>query len=289
VKILLLAALACAPLLRGQGEAPPAADIRIFSEFQRFDPFGNIVAADRGTPSREILSPAVARNGHLTVHVAVTAPPNTNYFLYAASNPADLVDITIYREYYAPCGTGYCPDFVVRVPSPSFGAIPESTELANETTRCYLLDIHAHSDTPPRRVRVETLLKVGTWEVAPMEVRIMEPLVPDNASNSAPNGAMEVQSEIAPLDAPAGSTAQLQLLRFLAGERPSVPPALLRTRDFEQRNAAEDMLLASTLGVPRGGPQFPEMNLMLFQPLTYPALSAEWYLRVRDFLDNFGQ
>jgi hypothetical protein len=271
-----------AGLLRGQ-------EIRIFSEFQRFDPFGNIVEADRGTPSREILSPAVARNGHLTVHVVVTAPPNTNYFLYAAANPADLVDITIYREYYTPCGTGYCPDFVVRVPSPSFGAIPESTELANETTRCYLLDIHARGDTVPRRVRVEALLKVGTWEVAPMELRIMEPVVPGGAPGGALIGTMEMRSEIAPLDAPAGSTAQLQLLRFLAGERPSVPPALLRTRDFEQRNAAEDMLLASTLGVPRAGPRFPEMNLMLFQPLAYPFLSAEWYLRVRDFLNNFDQ
>jgi len=286
VKVLLpaaltVAALCCTPLLRGQSEAPSAAEIRIFSEFQRFDPFGNIVEPDRGTPSREILSPAVARNGHLSVHVVVTAPPNTNYFLYAAANPADLVDLTIYREYYARCGAGYCPDFVIRVPSPSFGAIPESTELANETTRSYLLDVHAHSDTPPRRVRVEALLKVGTWEVAPMEVRIMEPAVPAEA--------MERRSEIAPLEAPAGATAQLQLLRFLAGRRPAQPPALLRLRDFEQRNAAEDMLLAHSLGVSRPGPKFPELNLVSFQPVVYPSLSAEWYLRVRDFLNNFLQ
>ena len=274
MKALILAALIGAPLLRGQ-------DIRIYSEFQRFDPFGNIVAPDRGTPSREILSPAVARNGHLSVHVVVTAPPNTNYFLYAASNPADLVDLTIYREYFTPCGTGYCPDFVMRVPSPSFGAIPESTELPNETTRAYLLDIHAHSDTPPRRVRVEALLKVGTWQVAPMEVRIMEPTVPATA--------IEMRSEIAPLEAPAGSTAQIQLLRFLAGEHPTEPASLLRLRDFEQRNAAEDMLMARALSGPHRAAGFPELNFILFQPLAYRFLSAEWYLRVRDFLNNFDQ
>jgi hypothetical protein len=278
VKFLFLAALVFAPLLRGQ-------DIRIFSEFQRFDPLGNIVVADRGTPPREILSPAVPRNGHLSVHVVVTGPPNTNYFLYAAANPADLVDLTIYREYYRRCGTGYCPDYVIETPSPSFGAIPESTELANETTRCYLLDIHAHSDTPPRRVRVEALLKTATWEVAPLEVRIMEPTVPSDK--------METHSEIAPLEAPAGSTARLQLLRFLAGETPTEPAALLRLRDFEQRNAAEDMLLARALsdqsGRSRVGPKFPELNQILFQTLAFPSLSAEWYLRVRDFLDNFGQ
>jgi hypothetical protein len=280
VKVLaIIALLFPAVLLRGQ-------EIQIYSEFQRFDPFGKLVPADRGIPSREILSPAVARNGHLSVHVVVTAPTNTNYFLYAAANPDDLVDLTIYREYFTPCGTGYCPDWLVRVPSPSFGAIPESSELVQETTRCYLLDIHAHSDTPPRRVRVEALLKVGTWQVAPMEVRIMEPTVP----------AVDLpkHNEQAPLEAPAGSTAQLQLLRFAAGLGPAMPEALLRLRDFEQRNAAEDMLLARALGRNRRGLKFPELgfpelNLILFQPLVYPGLSAEWYLRVRDFLNAFGQ
>src|SRR5579859_2115772 len=81
----IVALLFSVALVRGQ-------DIRIYSEFQRIDPFGDVVPFDRGTPPREILSPAIARDGHLSVHVVVTAPANTNYFLYAAANPADLVD-----------------------------------------------------------------------------------------------------------------------------------------------------------------------------------------------------
>lgn len=266
----LFSAICSAPFLYGQ-------EINIYSEFQRFDPFGNPVLADRGLAPREILSPAVARNGHLSVHLVITAPANTNYFLYAAANPADLVDLTIYREYFAPCGAGYCPDWLIRVPSPSFGAIPESSELASETTRCYLLDIHAHSDTPPRRVRVEALLKVGTWQIAPMEVRIMEPTVP--------NVPLEHRDDLAPLDAPAGSTAQRQLLRYMAGLPPVMPESLVRLRDFEQRNAAEDMLVARS----ELSKMVPELNLASFQPAVYTDLSAEWYLRIRDFLNGFRQ
>ncbi len=133
---------------------------------------------------REILSPAMARNGHLSVHAVVTAPAGTNYFLYASTNPPDILQVRIYREYFARCGNGYCPDWLAEQPSPSFGAMPEQAHNAadpamdKQTTRCYLLDIRAPAETVPRRVRVEALLKVGTWLVAPMEVRIVSATVP---------------------------------------------------------------------------------------------------------------
>jgi hypothetical protein len=66
---------------------------------------------------------------------------------------------------------------------------------------------------------------------------------------------------------------------------------LLRVRDVIQRNAAEDMLLAHSLGHgARGG--FPEMNLLSWWPVVYShfgadRLGAEWYLKVRDFLYRF--
>lgn len=258
-----------------------AQEIRIYSEFQRFDPFGHPVVPDRGLAPREILSPAIARNGHLSVHVVITAPKGTNYFLYAASNPANLVDLTLYREYFAPCGTGYCPDWLTPQPSPTFGAIPESLfQMDGQNTRCYLLDIYAHPDTQPRRVRVEALLKVGTWQVAPMEVRIMAPTVP---SGPAVN-ALERRDELAPLDEPATATALTQLLHGVANRPPVMPASLLRLRQFSQRNAAEDMLLAHSLARP--GQNFPELNWLSLTPALWPRLGAEWYLRVRDFLNN---
>jgi hypothetical protein len=258
--------------------AASAQDIHIYSEFQRFDPFGHPVASDRDLTPREILSPAMARNGHLSVHVVITAPPPTNYFLYAASNPPDILELKLYREHFVPCGEDYCPDWLTPLNSPAFGAIPESLfELPRQTSRSYLLDIRARPDTPPRRVRVEALLKVGTWLVAPMEVRIVAATVPKQPM-------IEIGNQ-APVEAPSSTTAQIQLLRYLGGLPPEAPGRILTVRDIIQRNAAEDMLLAGTLGTP--GRMFPEMNLMSLQPFAYPEVGAEWYLRIRDFLYRF--
>src|SRR3954449_5004593 len=107
------------PLLRAQ-------EIQLYSEFERINPFGEPVAQDRDSSPREILSPAVPRNGHLTVHAVVTAPAGTNYFIYVSANPPDLVDIRLYREHFVPCGLDYCPDWLTEQRSPAFGAIPES-------------------------------------------------------------------------------------------------------------------------------------------------------------------
>lgn len=276
-----------------------AQQIQIYSEFERFDPFGNPVAADRDMAPREILSPAMARNGHLSVHVVVIAPAGTNYFLYVSTNPPDILQVRIYREYFARCGDGYCPDWLTEVPSPSFGAMPElahspgdpapdksmgGQSMDKQTTRCYLLDIRAPAETVPRRVRVEALLKVGTWLVAPMEVRIVSPTVPSETAGI-------FAEDLAPLDAQSSATAEIQLLRYLDGLPPEWPSQLLRVRDIIQRNAAEDMLLARSLNRNEAA-GFPEMNLMSWWPFVYPhfgadQLGAEWYLKVRDFLYRF--
>jgi len=285
----LYAVLAC-----GVSQAAHAQEIRLYSEFERFNPYGNPVPSDRDLVPREILSPAMARNGHLSLHLVITAPVGTNYLLYTGSNPPGILKISLYREHFTRCGTdGYCPDWLTAQASPSFGAIPELGDdltghaRMDQTTRCYLLDIWAPPGTPPRRVRVEALLKAGTWYVAPMEVRIVEPIVPDKTADRTEI----VEENVAPLDASSSATARNQLLRYLAGLPLQFPPGILRVRDVIQRNAAEDMLLARSLDPPgnAAGPQFPELNLMSWwRPFMYPRLGAEWYLKVRDFLYRFG-
>lgn len=272
-----------------------AQDIRLYSEFERFDPYGNPAAPDRDMAPREILSPAMPRNGHLTLHIVVTGPAGTNYLLYAGTNPPNILRFKVYREYFTRCGNGYCPDWLTEQKLPAFGAIPEylpdlsGPAIPNQTARCYLLDIYAPPDVPPRRVRVEALLKVGTWLVAPMEVRVVAPRVPET-------GIPETAEDLALIDAPASATAGIQLFRYLAGLPPEYPKQLLRVRDFIQRNAAEDMLLAHSLGgnsasagSTHDAPTFPELNLLSWLPFVYPQLGSEWYLKVRDFLYRFDR
>ena len=276
-------------------------DFRIYSEFQRFDPFGNPVAQDRELSPREVLSPAVARNGHLSVHVVVTAPEGANYFIYAGSNPPDILELKLYREHFSRCGQTYCPDWLTEQKNATFNSIPELVRdparpsMNRQTTRSYLLDIWARPDTPPRRVRVEALIKVGTWLVAPMEVRIIEPILPLPAddTNGRPGNTLSAANvieaeDIAALEAPASATAGRQLERYLAGLPPEMPPAILRVRDVIQRNAAEDMVLARMVAQ-RNRTQgksgtFPELNLMFWWPYLRPGIGPEWFLRVRDFL-----
>ncbi len=251
-------------------------EIGIYSEFLRFNPYGEVVRPDREWTPREILSPAVPRNGHLSVHVVVTVPTGTNYFLYAGQSPSDTVDIKVYREHFVPCGVDYCPEWLTEQRLPSFGAMPESIyRIPGQTTRCYLFDIHVPRDVPPRRVRVEALLKVGYWLVAPMELRVIAPELPDT-------GTLPRSEDLAPLEARSSDTALRQLNRYLFGLPPEIPPAILRVRDILQRNAAEDMLLAKNLGY-----RNPQLNLLAATPLVYPQTGAEWYLRVRDLIYRY--
>jgi hypothetical protein len=235
------------------------------------------------------------RNGHLSLHVVITAPAGTNYLLYTGSNPPGILQVRLYREHFSRCGAdGYCPDWLTPQNTPAFGSIPEYDSplppeaRSAQTTRCYLLDIWAPPDTPPRRVRVEALLKVGTWYVAPLEVRVVERMVPDIAPSMEADIA--TVENVAPVEAPSSATAQRQLLRYLAGLPAQAPLQLLRIRDFIQRNAAEDMLVARSLELREDapGPRFPGLNLLSWSPLAYPEVGAEWYLKVRDFLYQSG-
>jgi hypothetical protein len=257
--------------------AANAQEISIYSEFLRFNPRGEVVAQDREWTPREILSPAVPRNGHLSVHVVVTAPAGTNYFLYAGQSPEDTVKIRIYREHFVPCGQDYCPEWLTEQRMPSFGAMPESIfRLKGQTTRCYLFDIWVPPDVPPRRVRIEALLKVGYWLVAPMELRVIAPVLPDTSE-------LPQAEDIAPLTARSSDTAQRQLARYVIGLPPEMPLGILRVRDILQRNAAEDMFLAHSRGF-----QTPQLMLQSWMPFAFPQTGAEWYLRVRDLIYRYN-
>ena len=252
-------------------------DIALYSEFQRFTPYGQVVQQDREPRPREIISPAVARNGHLTVMVVVTAPARTTYFVYAGINPPDTLGIQVYRAYFVRCGQDYCPDWLSEQNMPAFGAMPELASMwPGQTTRCYVFDIWVPPGTPPRRVRVEALLKIGNWLVAPMEVRVVAPLVPDT-------GGLQRGSMLAPVESPASETARLQLLLRQNGLPPRLPFGVLRLGDLIQRNAAEDMALADSLHF-----RSPELNWMSWTPFVYPQFGSEWYLKVRDMILRYN-
>ena len=250
-----------------------AQSLEIYSEFQRVDPFGSIVAIDRAEHPREILSPAVPRNGYASFHVVVSVPPKTNYLLYVVTNPLDACHVALYKEHFVKTGGGWIPDTLAEVNRlPDFGVMPDPDEdIPGQNTRVYLLDVWIPPDANPGRFRLEAQLKVGTWIVRPMEVRVIPARVPDRSAGRDPNRVAALSRIEEGADAAA--TAVLNAYISEAFNPTLVQP--LTVREIIRRNAMQDMGLA--------GP--PEALEKLRKSLpSRKTLGAEWYLRIRDLV-----
>ncbi|MDQ2898505.1 MAG: hypothetical protein M3Y07_01740 [Acidobacteriota bacterium] len=269
-----------------------AQTLQVFSEFERLDPFGDILPIDSGGRAwhpREILSPAVARNAYASFQIAVTAPPNTNYFLYLVTNPGDLFRIALYKEQFVQRGNRWIPDTLEPTRLPCFGVMPDAElGISGQTTRLYLLDVWVPRETLVRRVRLEVLLKTGGWIVAPMEVRVVAATVPDLPDISGP---------LPPIEARSDASAWGPVANYLAGVSEKRGHDPLTLRNIIRRNAAQDMALAKTIETARY-PRAASLDIMLQagreisdewgkNPIFPDELGSEWYLKIRDLLFRF--
>lgn len=260
--------------------APLAAQsIAVYSEFQRAGPFGEIIDADRSPHPREIISPGVARNGYASFHVAITAPANTTYFLFAESNPPGILETRLYKEQFVWRNGAWIPDTLEETRAPRFGVIPDAQiAIPGQTTRDYLLDIHAPADAEVgRRVRVEVQMKVGRWIIYPMEIRILAAAIPSAARTMEPALAQPLEPALS-----ADRFGDEALANYLA--RIETPPVAhpMTVRDVVARNIAQDMALALRIDAP-------DVRLLLWRDLTLrdlfaPHAGAEWYLHLRDLI-----
>jgi hypothetical protein len=266
--------------------APLAAQsVEIHSEFQRIDPFGHIVEVDRSEYPREILSPEVPRNAHSVFHVSVTVPQNTSYFLYVGSNPPHLVETSMYKEDFTQAGDEWIPDALTPIRMPAFGFMPDATAgIPGQTTRCYLLDIWVPPDSDVRRVRVEVLLKIGIWYVAPMELRIGEARVPPHLQGPERDFSMWDRDAGEPIDQPAMEC----LAGYLMGGAQTWSGGMLNIRDVVRRSAEQDMAIARRHAQVPLSLWFLAENGILEWWMRNPGFprwsGAEWYLRVRDWI-----
>jgi len=266
--------------------AAHAQSLDIYSEFQRVDPFGAVISPDRGVGRREILSPAVARNGFASFHIVVSVPAKESYLLYVATNPLDACRVALYREHFVQTKKGWIPDTLFELDHlPDFGTMPDPDDhIADQTTRVYLLDLWIPPDAPVGRFRLEVQLKVADWIVRPLEIRVLETRIPTML------GAKPFDSGLPPIDRGADAPPIDALMRYFTS-KPPVPPAQPRTVGaILYRNAIQDMTLAASLPPPVAGPPA-LMNRALDllrqnYSLSPRVFGAEWYLRLRDFLYN---
>lgn len=267
--------------------AATAQSLRVVSEFQRYGPFGAVLPVDRLDQPREILSPALARNAYTSFRIVVNIPAETPYFLYVQSNPANLFEMTLYKELYVKAGEHWIPDVLEETKIPTFGMLPyPPSPILGQNTVSYWLDIRVPADAPVRRARLEVLMKVGNrWVIYPMEVRIVEANVPAIRWTGAKLPAPAERAD-SPVNGPLGV--------YLCRAKESAAKEPLTARALIRRNGLQDMALAQSLETKLG------RNAITAEILrragsqnaaewcrahtASPEFGAEWYLRVRDWL-----
>jgi hypothetical protein len=217
--------------------------------------------------------------------VVITAPPATTYLLYVVTNPLNACRVALYKEHFEKTAAGWAPDRLTELTRlPDFGAIPDPADgVDGQTTRAYLLDLWIPPDADVARFRLEVQLKVGTWVVRPMEVRVIAPRVPD----------LRVATE-AVLLPPVSSGADAVALGVLSDYQGRTYPSPDTVRAIIRRNAVQDMALASRMDAAVAGP---EALRRRWEALKWSGGSsasphptgAERYLRLRDWLYGEAQ
>jgi hypothetical protein len=250
-----------------------AQSLDIYSEFQRIDPYGEIVAVDRSPSPREILSPGVARNGWASFHVAVHAPVNTSYLFYVMTNPVNACRVAMYKEHFVKTAAGWIPDRLTELTRlPDYGFMPDPDDgVPDQNTRVYLLDLWIPPDSGVGRFRLEMQLKTASWAIQPMEVRVLDARIPEQAGSGKP-------AVLPPVESPADAAAAGPLADYLAGAPVRSCEPLESVRAVICRNAAQDMALARQVSTPAA-------LLGWWWNFNLPrVLGAEWWLKVRDRL-----
>lgn len=239
-----------------------SAELQVYSEFRRITPSGEIHAKDQGGRVREILSPAVPRNGYTSFHVVVKGAPGELFWLYIGQNPEDNARATIYEV--------QAGDRLRKVDFPVEVRIAEGAAAA-----VYLVDLFYKREAPVERVKIEPQLFVDSekrWIVYPMEVRVRQaqiPSIPALVNPEAAGGSAE-------------SLAFLALREHLCGAKTGVSPAPgLTIQSLIYRNARQDLALLRTLPKERTSGLLPESGPFCAGEATLP---PEWWLTFRRLL-----
>ncbi len=230
-----------------------AQSVGVYSEFARIDDAGRVIAPEA---PREILSPAVVRNGFTSFQVVVEAPAEAKWWLFVGQNPENSVKLTMYRELGPESDNALAP---VDLPYRSSG------------TQVLWLDLWTDEKAPVKRIKVEPELNINeNWVTYPIEARVMEARIPP-ASSSLPTANLEpafwMRTFVCGLPTYVSGN-----ISTLSGLRPS--PAGLRLRNSQQDVRLMEAHTAEKEDVKKllGGCDAP-----------VPA-DPESYLRIRDYL-----
>jgi len=232
-----------AALLAFAAGALCAQTVQVYSEFAQINDAGEVLAPEN---PREILSPAVARNAFSSFQIAIQVAKGTKFLVYMGQNPDDAAKVTLYRR--------------------RAGKLePVELPYSSDSSQVLWMDLWVDANAPVRRVKIEPQVGIDSdWVTYPMEVRVMDPVVP-----GSPSPAPEVASPFEVMRA------------FLCGRKvPPVANPIPVGADLLFRNAQQDMALAAAGSVPLRD----EMKKAMGGCNANPPADPEFYLRLRDYL-----
>jgi hypothetical protein len=222
--------------------ASMAQPLRVYSEFAAINAEGEVVAPEA---PREILSPAIVRNGFTSFQVVIQVAKGTPFTLHVGQNPADAVKVTIYRK----ASGRYEP---VELPYQS------------DSTQVLWMDVWTDRNAPVRRVKIEPQIFLNDdWVIYPIEARVVAATVPDDA-----------------LVPQAASTPGEAMRSYLCGNQPPGAPAPAASADTggpHFHNLRQDMALAAKASKE-------ELQKLFGACSAASPSNPEWYLRIRDYL-----
>lgn len=244
--LLLLVLRATAAGQAGSASSEEMLSVRFSSEFRRVSPRdGSVAAADAAGIPREIISPAIVRNGYTSFYIVAAGPAGKPYRLFIAQNPEGLLRAALSR--LAADGLGLQP-------------LPklEAEAAFNERgVAVYWLDVWTPAATPIRRIRLEAQLSFGSeWVITPLEMRVLPAAVPERPLPRAPRQALS-----AAVHTGSGAIAEALFAEYLcpsAAQSQQAGPlaaAVAATGIAARllRNAGQDVLIARKLDAREGG------------------------------------
>jgi len=220
-----------------------AQTVQVYSEFAQINDAGEVLAP--GNP-REILSPAVARNAFSSFQIAIQVPKGTKFLVYVGQNPDDAAKVTLYRRRAGKFE-------------------PIELPYSGESSQVLWMDLWLDANAPVRRVKIEPQVGIDSdWVTYPMEVRVMEPVVPNR---SGPEAGVASAFEVMHVFLCGGK------FRPIAGRVPIGAELVFR-------NAQQDVALAAARSVALRD----EMKKAMGGCSANPPADPEFYLRLRDYL-----
>jgi hypothetical protein len=206
-----------------------AQSLSVYSDLAQIDAAGKVTAPE--TP-REILSPALVRNGFNSFQVVVEAPEDAKWWIFVGQNPENSVKVTMYRESDA-------------------SLIPVELPYAASGTQVLWMDLWVEGNARIQRIKVEPELNINDdWMTYPIEARVMEARIP---AGQAPAASMHAYICGSPMPGPmldgprlrnseqdvklldAHAAAKDDVKKLLGGcnaPTPSDPEWYLRIRDY---------------------------------------------------------